>query len=226
MTPDTPLEDAAKGVTKGVLEWSKEQIENFLNKHRNKTLAFVEDKETLDAIEDQKSTAEWCIYKNYIKDKRLKMLVKLGLTLRQLKNAQEQNRLQDLRNKIIKRYGSNGLHVSEFVENSILSDYLLTELKIIRSPVDLIKNVEDLLNNIDKFIIFIQSTDEVRKSAEWIISYLKGSHPDIYILVGKSSAITITKKITYSIKKEVKEYYNFEIIEKSDDYIVFIRIKS
>ncbi|MFA5313761.1 MAG: hypothetical protein WC375_10690 [Methanomassiliicoccales archaeon] len=96
-----PLDDetkAAAGVTYGTLEWSKDQIKDVVIGFLNHKLAFVEDKDTIDLVRSQRKTPEWKLISEYVKDKTLRILAQLGLTLRKMEINQDD--VTNLRNKI------------------------------------------------------------------------------------------------------------------------------
>ena len=76
MSSEDPLASTAKGITVGLLEWSKEEIAALVYKLANKDLAFIGDKNTVEIIKQERKTAEWEVYNRYIKDKKLKILAR------------------------------------------------------------------------------------------------------------------------------------------------------
>src|SRR3989344_6844103 len=95
------VKNIAEGATKGLLDWTKEQILEFVNKINNKDLIFIQDNETIDLVKEQLKTGEWDVYNKYVKDTKLRILIQTGLTLRRLEQNKE--KLQNLRNKLISK---------------------------------------------------------------------------------------------------------------------------
>jgi len=102
---------------------------------------------------------------------------------------------------------------------------------------DLVADIEGIFNNIDRDYRFIQSKDDPKRVAADVISYLKGSLPELIILVSKGSAIRTCRKIISTIEKEVVDYEvevagadDLELSEEEStqaqekqEYIAFIR---
>ncbi|MGC8726350.1 MAG: hypothetical protein ACP5RS_07265 [Thermoplasmata archaeon] len=227
MTSNSPLEEVSKGFTKGLLEWSIEKITNFVTKLRNHQLALVQDDDIPRTINNIKDTPAYGLYKNYVKNKNLRYLIKLGLALRHYEQNKNSEKIQKLRDRIINVYGSKGLHIAQVVENEILSSYIETVVNDAKSEHDVINKVENVLNNVDDIVKFIQISDDVITKSNEIKTYLSGSHPDTYILASKSNAIKVIRKIENSIKKDkiIKNLYDLKIVNKGNDYIVFIERK-
>lgn len=82
-TPPDPIESATKGVIKASVEISAEKLNELVKKFKNKKIAFVEDSDTIKRIQRQKEKGEWKIFKDFIKDNDLRILYRVGLTLRE-----------------------------------------------------------------------------------------------------------------------------------------------
>ena len=139
MSSEDPVESLASGAAKGTLEWTSEFIKSLTLKFKDRKLAFIQDSETIQTVKEQYNSGELNFYKVYIRDKELLFLVKLGLTLRSLEKNDEKR--QNLRNKIFKRYELFGLHIAQFVENGILNRYAAILLDNLKSVDDLKKKI-------------------------------------------------------------------------------------
>lgn len=223
MTSETPIEQASEGAVKGLLDWSTEKIENFYVKFINKELWALEDISIVKLIKEQKTTPAWEFYNKYIQNPQLKYYAQLGLALRNLES--DQDKLQNLRSKIGKTYGSKELHQAEFVQSKILSKYIATEIDTAKSNQDLTKKVEGIMDNIDKDYRFIRSSDKIDKKAIDVVAYIKGSLPDVFVLASKLSAIEKCKSIIDNIRPQIEDDYRLETINEQDEYVVFIKRK-
>lgn len=116
-----PIESVSKGAAEGVLEWSAEKLKEFVVKLKNRQMAFIEDRETIDIVKDQRATAEWKFFTQYVVDKELRVLFQMGLTLRKLEAQNKQNALEQLKRKILDKYDTNGLHTAQLVQNGSFS---------------------------------------------------------------------------------------------------------
>lgn len=215
----TVLKDMSEGAMKGLLSFSKETIAELVQKFKNRELNFIQDQETLDLVKEQVKTGEWSFYKDHIKDKKLRVLIQMGLALRKLEKKPE--KLQNLRSNIILGFGEEGLHIAQFVQNKILSKYLGTVVSEINSEKDLIYALENLLRNINKFVIFIKTNDDIDRLTQKIITRIDANAPKIFILGSRKSAIDNCNKIKEKLIKELPDY-KFTINEDEQKLILFL----
>jgi len=223
MTSETPIEQASKGAVKGFLDWSAERIEAFYNKIKNKEAWALQDPSIITLIKEEKGTPAWEFYSTYIQNPHLRFLAQLGLGLRRLEGDTE--KLKNLRDKIVRMYGSKDLRQAEFVQSKILSRYIAAEIDTTKSKEDLTKKVEGMLNNIDRNYRFVKANDELDKVVDEVAKYIQGSLPDVYVLASRLSAIKICKKITDKVRVQVEDNYQIESISEQDEYVVFFRRK-
>jgi hypothetical protein len=204
MSSEDPVESIASGITRGALEWTSDFINSLALKFRDKKLAFIQDSETIQIVKDQYNSGELNFYKVYIQDKDLLFIVKLGLTLRSLEKNDEKR--QNLRNKVFKKYELKGLHVAQFVENGILNRYAAILLDNLKSVDDLKKKIEDTLRNIDKHILFVKWDDNERTVVEMARTNVFANSPHIFVISGVSSAAEIVRKCEETITKLLADY--------------------
>ena len=98
-----PLSSAAKGITEGFLQFGKEQIKEWVRKFKERSLAFIEDQETIDLAKEQRTTGEGEFFKKYVADNDSRILFQLGLSLRQLEKEKkdiEPRKKEFLRNTV------------------------------------------------------------------------------------------------------------------------------
>jgi len=53
MSFDDPIESASKGAVKGFLEFSKKEIASFIQKLKERKLAFIEEQKTIEIAKEQ-----------------------------------------------------------------------------------------------------------------------------------------------------------------------------
>ena len=200
------LSDAAEGATKAALNWSLEKIKGFAQKFRDKQLLFIEDKETIDLVRDQLGGGEWSLVQHYLKDKDLKILVQMGLTLKKLDSIKNQEGLHNLRNKIIKRYGTEGLHIAEFVQNGILNELIGSIADKANSPVDIVKTIVELLKNLEKYVVFVLFEDNIGRVIKKIETKLDANEPEFFIIFSSKSALKKGREILKELKKNLSGY--------------------
>lgn len=87
-SPD-PIESAAKGFTKGTLEWTHEKLKEWIIKLKNRDLAFIKDIETINLVKEQRETGEWDFFKKYVNDNQIRILFQMGLTLKKLEKEKK-----------------------------------------------------------------------------------------------------------------------------------------
>lgn len=222
MSSDSPLSDIVEGATKGFLELSIEKIDSLVKKLKNKELAFIEEPKTIEIVREQYRSGEAKFYENYIKDKRLLFLVKLGLTLRKLENDKERN--QNLRDKILKKHNIEGLHIAEFVQNGVLNSYVSILLKELTSIEKLTEDIEDILKNIERYTIFVSGFSnkaEIIKNADIKVN---AHSPKIFIISGFKTAAKLILDTIESFKIILKDY-ELERFSSGEKEILFFKRK-
>jgi len=211
--------DVLAGITKGLLEHAEEKALAWVERFRNHEIVFVEDSDTIDRVKKQRKSPEWKILSDVLKDKKLRLLAQMGLALRELENDQE--RTQSLRNKIHHRYGRDGLHIAEAVQNNIISNFIGLESPNIGEPVDLTIRVENLLNNIEKYIVFIGPEDKEEVLVRRVRIRLDADVPDTLILFGAYKAKRVAISVRGKIEKAFPSYATSSI-ETKIKIIIFI----
>ncbi len=148
-----PVDSAAKGATKAFLEYSEEKIKQFIEKFKNRDIAFVEDSEIIDIAKEVRETGEWDLFKNYVDNEEFRILFQMGLTLRRLEK--EGKPIEPLKKRILNKYDITGLHIAYFVQNGFFSKYIGNVLERASTPQRLTFEIKNLFENIDNTVIFI-----------------------------------------------------------------------
>jgi len=204
--PSNPNDESIiREMTKGALDWSLEKIKLALSKLMHRDLAFIEDRETIDTVRAQRASVEWDFLEQYIRDKKLRILIQLGLTLRRLE-TQSLDRLEQLRSKIHKKYGTHGLRIAEFIQAGILGTFIGVIIPKEQTPADFIDDIEQLLNDVEKYVVFVKNSDNVQKKSRDILVRLRANMPPTLILCGTRGAREKTEKIAQSVKKGTDDY--------------------
>lgn len=201
--PD-PVESAARGVTKGALEWTKDEIAALAQRFKDRQVAFIRDRQTIDILHEQKRSAEYQLYKSYLKDKRLRVLCLLGLSLRKLESRPEL--VADAIEKVHRKHGEEGRHIVQAAQSGILG-LLIGELAIEGgSPEALGATIEGLLRNIDRYVVFFQNqTDEGRKGRE-LLTRLQALRPPVLVIGGMGSAASMAKRVGKALVRDIDGY--------------------
>ena len=220
MSDDIPSNsDVLAGITKGVLEHTEEKAIAWVERFRNHELVFIEDPGTINLVKKQRKSPEWRILNEIVKDKKLRLLAQMGLTLRELENDQE--RTQALRNKIHHKHGRDGLHIAEAIQNYIIINFIGLESPKIGEPVDLTHKVENLLNNIGKYIVFIGPEDKEEVLIRRVSIRLDADVPDTLILFGAYKAKRVAISVRAKIEKSFPSYATSSV-ETKIKIIIFI----
>lgn len=213
-------------IAKGSLEYGEEKIKDFIKQFQDGNLRFIQDKETIDLVKEQRKSNEYALYKKYIKKPELAILAQIGLTLRKLDEQNRTIELQGLRNKIRHKYDHAGLRIAEFVQAHLLTELMTNLLKKEVSQSELSLQVEVFLNNLDRNSCFLQNTHTAEKKAEEIIARIQSQQPDIFIVFSRKSAVPIGKEVAHLLKRKIKEKeLNFELEckEEKTSMVIFIK---
>jgi len=218
-----PLEDITKGATKGTLEWTADFIKQVVKNFQENKLRFISDKENIEIAKEQYNSGELQIYKAYIEDKAKLMVLRMGLVLRRLENKGEKERKQTLREDIMKKYEIKGLHVAQFVENGILNRYIGILLDDIGSIEKFKERINEIIDNIEKYVVFVKGTDNDRLVLETCLKITVANLSMIFIVSGIGSAAQIVKNIEERLVELLKESYELEKMSKGDKENLFFK---
>ena len=215
MSSEDPLASVSKGVTEATLGWTESKIKGIVQRFINKDIAFIEDFETIEVLKKQRKTSEWNLFKENVQDKDLKILFQMGLTLRKLEK--DRKRVESLREKILNKYGSEGIHFAQFIQNGFFSKYLGNIMERAATPQQLTLEMENLFKNIDNMVIFIQQRDDIVKRTEQIVTKINANSPKTFIICSSKSAMGKCEKIKINVMKRISDYdvelYKTEIKE-------------
>lgn len=216
------LAEAVEGVTKAALDWSFEKLASFVKKLKERKLAFIVDKKTIDVVREQYHSGESKFYAKYISNKELLFLVRMGLTLRKLER--EENRLLNLRDKIYHKYGLRGLHIAQFTQSGVLNRYLGMLIEMLISEEDLENTIANVLNNIEKHTLFVLATNngaDITRKSQTIID---AHSPSIFVITGFKSAAKIVET-TRPLLQNIMQNYELERFSGNEKEILFFKRK-
>ncbi|ATZ61733.2 MAG: hypothetical protein BME93_01870 [Methanosarcinales archaeon Met12] len=219
-----PIKSVARGVTEGLLDWSKEQVRQLISKLRDKELAFIQDKKTIKRVKELYRSGELAIYKEYIKDEKMLFLLKMGLTLRSLEKGNEEERRGKLRTKIFNKYEIKGLHIAQFVENGILNRYIGILMEDIDSVDKFKKDIRNILENIEKHVLFVERIDTERGIIKQTVTMVHSHRPMIFVVSGISSAANIVRNCEGRLKELLVNYELEKISSERKENLFFKRI--
>jgi hypothetical protein len=205
MTSD---EEFIAGATKGTLEFSKEQILKLVQRILNRDIAFIEDTETIDIVKAQRNRPEWELYRKFVKDRDYRLQIEMGFSLKQLENNLAKR--EDLRGKIRKKYGDDGLHVSELVQMGIFTRYLSLLVGRLDNPEELEDKIMTVLKDIDKYVLFVRTEDNIEERTTTLVNKLRILAPSALIVFSRGdAAVSNASNIIRGAIPQVSNY-NFE----------------
>ena len=217
-----PLSDISKGATKGLLEWSSEKVASLVQKLKDRKLGFIQDPKTIEVAKEQYNSGEAKFYQIYIKNNEILFLVRMGLTLRKLEGNEE--RLQNLRDKIFRKYKVKGLWLAEFVQNGILNKYVGVLIEELSSIEELKKEIEEVLKNIEKHVLFVKSGIKCPEIVKNVANIVHAHSPNIFIISGIRSAAQVIMDCSDKIQM-VLPTYALERFSSSEKETLFFKRK-
>ncbi len=197
----------AKGITEGVLDWTKEQFEEIATRIKNKDIGFIEDKPTAERIQKQEGTAEYKLLIQYIPKGYLRVLMKLGLTLRMMENNKEE--VTSFKNVIYDQFATNGLRIAELVQMGIVSQLLTHLVKIYKSPKDVQKKLLSFFDQAVQLFIFVAKEDlkAYKRISEVLKAKVETNPSQMAIVFGRGEkAIQVVLKILKEVKADPRNY--------------------
>lgn len=218
------VKDVAEGATKGALKWSEDFIKRIAVKFRDKKLAFIRDEETIKIVKEQYRSGELAVYKEYISDKEMLFLLKMGLTLRRIEKEGNQERKQKLRGRIFDEYKVKGLHIAQFVENGILNRYIGILIENISSLSRFKLEIKNILENIEKHVLFVKNTDRAGEVIKVAVQIVNAHQSSIFIVSGISSAAEIVKNCENKLLEYLIDYNLEKISGGGKENLFFKRI--
>jgi len=220
MSSESPISDAAEGTAKAVLDWSSDKIHAFVEKLRNRKLAFICDEATIATVREEYNSGEAKFYETYIEDKDILFQVRMGLALRKLER--DKKRLRDLRERIYKKYKIKGLHIAEFVQTGILHRYIGLLIGGMRSLEEFKKDIIEVLVNIEKHVLFVQEASKTADMVQKASNIIDANSPDIFVVSGIGDAAKIADESGKKLEIMQRDY-KVERISGEDEVIFFFK---
>ena len=128
----------------------------------------------------------------------------MGLTLRKVEKNKKQ--CDTLRDRIFRKYGVQGLHIAQFVQNGFFSKYLGNILERTRLPTQTKAEIENLFKNFEVTNSYIQQADSVEKEAATIVTRIQSYSPTTYTISGSKSATNKCKQVKDTVMRRISGY--------------------
>ncbi len=223
MKGEDPIRSFGAGVTDSAIEHAREAVAPFLKKLFNHQLAFIQHPENIDLAKEQRKKPEWHVYQRYVKDRRLRILIQSGMSLRELEgDPANSDRIKGLRENIRRKWGPEGLHIAQVVQTGLLVEVFNRALQTSPDEKEATAFIEDTLNDAETYCVFVQVEDDPKKKAREIIARLDANRPEFLYLLSKGKA----KDVLYAVAKRVHKQVDGYGWSKKEDKYSFIYILS
>jgi hypothetical protein len=227
MSFDEPISDVTEGVIKASIKLGIEGIRKLVEKFRDRKIAFVQDKKTIEKVKEDLNSNELKFYKSYIKDETLIIPILMGLTLRKLEEENEFDRISKLKYRIFNQFDTEGIHISQAVQSGIVSRYITYLMEMHSSELLMEKELLNFLRNIENHIYFVKYDSNILKDKEVILLRLTINSPKVFVVSGLGSATSNTELLIQEIDKEsLKNYYKEDYSRKNRRIIFFHKVIS
>lgn len=215
---ENPLKDAANGAAQGVLEFLATKVGDWIVRLNNRDIAFIGNKETILAVRRERESPDWRFINQFLPDFDLRIQVLMGFGLREYEK--DKARLEDLRTRIQKRYGSAGLHVAELAACGIVGELLNRLISITGgSTADVQRALISFLKNSETLAIFIHQHAKIEHIIESAKIRLESMEPHMLMFFAKGTMRPNLKKI---IKKLEEDGYIPETSSERDEMRAFV----
>ena len=107
------------------------------------------------------------------------------------------------------------------MQSKILNEFISAVADKTNSVSELIEKVESLLNNLDKYLIFVQKEDELGKIMKQIDIKITANSPEFLIIFTCKSAMCLGFKVKEILEKDPLDY-DLEIKEDKTRLLLFL----
>jgi hypothetical protein len=210
-----PLKDLGEGIGKGVsdsiIKNGSSLIKSLIEKFKLGKLAFIQERTTLDQAKELLNSNEHFFYVTYIKDKEKQTLAVMGLTLRRLDQEGEIKRREKLVETIKRKFNRQDLHFVYLVQNGVLSRYITNLLEKVDDPELMERSLAEFIKNLDKFVYFIYSGQDISQVADTIKTKIVANSPEVFIISAMGSAVETLLSSFDKVKEEITIDYTLDI---------------
>jgi len=213
------ISSAAKGATKGALEWTEEKVKStaksLVQKFRHRKLAFIKDYETIDLAKEMRKKSEWHIFTQLVEDNNHRMVYQMGLTLRGLERKNDMIAIQNLKIKIRKKYKQSGLYFAHFVQNALFTKYVGNLLDREADEDTIADEIMGFIENIENNVSYVERDDDVIRKTREIVSKIDAHSPQTFVISSCTNpkAMELCKKILINVMEKVSDKYTDELIK-------------
>ncbi|MCI4322934.1 MAG: hypothetical protein L3K03_02760 [Thermoplasmata archaeon] len=202
-----PLEEFAAGLARGSFEAAGPTVKEYAALPINRRLALIGRRDYILEVKAQRQSAEWLLFREYIRDKRLSILAQMGLTLRDWESDPAHARdIDRLRNGIHQKHGEEGVHIAQVVQSRVLTGVVPAVLGTVSSKERAAGLIEAFLDKSFQLCKFVQEKDSVGALGRAIGDHLTMNRPPLFVLFARGSAITTCSKIVKQLMESRHDY--------------------
>lgn len=224
--PEGDLPSSPETWGKVLVDGGMEIVKKILDGMRTRKYAFIGERKTIDITRSQKKAQEIRLYKKYIEDGDKLTLCEMGLTLRRLALNGDIKRIENLREKIKVKYDIRGVHISQAIQNKILSKYIGELIEEDMKDELISKRIDDFLNSIENHVLFINSDDQdVARITSRVMLKIETHSPVFFVVSGKGSAIRTAEGIAMKLREDTVEGYEIVRHFNDEDAMIFLKRK-
>lgn len=219
-----PVTPAAAGAAAAAgsagAKWGSAKIKELAAKFRNREVAFIENPKIFQATKDARKNAEFARFRRFTSDGSKRVLLQLGIAMRGFQGNSAM--VEREARRIIRRHGVSGLHLVEAMQAGLLStiqdalEKTGMQEEILREEMGLV------IENIDRYVAFIQGKDKPEREALVIASQIRSTYPRVFVVAGSGSAGTLAEKIATSVSEYLPDYENQEHTKGHQTVFVFL----
>ncbi|MFA7133721.1 MAG: hypothetical protein WC122_01955 [archaeon] len=202
------IEAAFKGTAAASLDKGVDYIKKLATTFSNGDLAFIEDYETIDIIKKNKKRPALIIYKKYITNSNLIKPIEMGFTLIDLERTESHEKISNLKQKILLKYKEKGLHIAELVQCGMFHRYFALLEQKSESDALIKSRVEDLLNDIEKYTLFVKQWEKEEDSTIKALNKINTFDLKTFLIFSKGDCRDKATKIVENIMKSLNDFYN------------------
>jgi hypothetical protein len=155
----SPIEDAAAGAVRGAVDALGARAKDFLAWVAAGKLRFLNDPETVAETRRKKESSEWESLSRFLESSDLQTQVLIGLELRSLETKGKKPRREETRERLVRRYGREGLHVAELAKLGVVTDLVNELVKRFENPTDVRSQLAAILTDADSRVRFVKTYD-------------------------------------------------------------------
>jgi len=218
-----PTASAVKGAVEGALEWTAERISRLAARIQGHSAAAASDPVRLESIRRASKSEEARFLKTYVTDPAQRRIINDGLTLHELGEGPENvERLQSIRADLRRAANITGLHGAEIVQGGVLGLFIRHMMREGRSRSEISSAACTLLETVDKWTYFVQSTDRAAEVVEEVKVRVLANQPGVFIVFGSGQQKRKAKAIVDAVMKRLPKGFTTDSHDSGREFVAFI----